>query len=127
MAPGPSYEELAAHFGPEEFLDPPTAGERWCVFACRFDIETKVQTWAAPPFQSHPFAECCKIKSYCIKAVPQYRTDLYRPLQMALMNDQLKPDCPTRPNNDVLRLIAQTLYGIAASGHVEDGVSKIIR
>jgi hypothetical protein len=55
------------------------------------------------------------------------RTGPTRPLQMALMHDQLKPDCLTRRNNDSLRLTADTLYGIAASGHVEDGVSKIIR
>lgn len=45
----------------------------------------------------------------------------------ALMHDQLKPDCLTRRNNDVLRLTADTLYVILASGHVEDGVSEIIR
>ena len=49
------------------------------------------------------------------------------PLQMALMHDQLKPDCLTRRNIDILRLTADALYGIPASGHVENGVSKIIR
>ena len=42
------------------------------------------------------------------------------------MHDQLEPDRLTRRNNDLLRLTADTHYRIAAGGHVEDGVSKII-
>lgn len=52
---------------------------------------------------------------------------LCRILDWSLMHDQLKSDCLARRNNDILSLTADTLYGIAASGHVEDGVSKIIR
>jgi hypothetical protein len=48
------------------------------------------------------------------------------PLQMALMYDQLKPDRLTWRNDNILRLTAETPYRIAAGGHLENGVSKIV-
>jgi hypothetical protein len=45
---------------------------------------------------------------------------------MALMYDQLKPDRLTWRNDNILRLTAETPYRIAAGGHLENGVSKIV-
>jgi len=42
------------------------------------------------------------------------------------MYDQLKPDSLTRRNDNILRLVAKTLYHIVPGGHVENGISKII-
>jgi hypothetical protein len=78
-----SHEELAAHFGTEEFFDSWIAGECEHDFPCRFDIQAKVQKWTAPPFKRDPFAEGGEIKSGRIKpelesigefAAPDYRS-----------------------------------------------------
>jgi hypothetical protein len=62
------HEESPAHFGPEELLDSQTAGKRKRDFACRFDVEAKIQKWAAAALQCDPFTQCCKIKSCRIEA-----------------------------------------------------------
>jgi hypothetical protein len=78
-----SHEELTAHFGAEEFFDSWIAGECEHDFACRFDIQAKVQKWTAAPFKRDPFAEDDEIKSGRIKselesigefAAPDYRS-----------------------------------------------------
>ena len=65
--------------------------------------------------------------SYVLRIRPAFcALSSNRSLSSTLMHDQLEPDRLTRRNNDLLRLTADTHYRIAAGGHVEDGVSKII-
>jgi hypothetical protein len=52
--------------------------------------------------------------------------DFCRILDRSLMHDQFKPHGLTRRNNDFLRLTTDAHYRIAAGGHVEHGVAKII-